>query len=573
MWKKLLIAFVVLAVILLLSLDLILKRYVENEIRVWTENPESPYAIRYEKLKIEIFKGKVALKNLEIHYKSAVYDSLKEAGALPQFTYAVQLSFLEAEVKDWMELLFRRKFSVDHVVLHSPFITRYRQEDAPEKQLIKKQGEGKSRSLREFLDYFSLDAISIQNASVAQVSVGRDSIENFAINNINFTLNNLLISSEDFEEEGRFVLPDFEWDMENIHVRLSKTNHVNIGKVTVRKDKLYLSKVSLTNETPYRKFIARQKWRKAHLEMTADSISVDISRMLEYFFTNRLHIPAVSISGMKIELAVNPNRDFEDQNQPLVSKKIREIKSIMTIDTLRVFNSKVDLKILIKEDREPGQMGIDRMNITVLNITNDPERLAKNPWMEMHMTARNQKQGLMDVHLAFNIADKRDSFTAKGKMEGIDFAKFNTITKDPIEISFENGHLHRVSFDISGNNQNATGIVHFDYKDLEVMLLQTDEKEGESKGHFFKKMLSGLINGAIKTENLVDKKNYKYANVTIDKPLNKGHIGYILDVVSEGVLQITTRRGVLSEDTPKAKKREERNEKRKMKKEEKQKDN
>lgn len=568
MWKKLLIAFVVLVVTFVLSLDFILKRYVENEIRVWTENPESPYDISYEKLKIELFKGKVALRNLEIHYKSAVYDSLKEAGALPPFTYAVQLSFLEAEVKDWKELLFRRKFSVDHVILYSPLIIRYQQEDAAPKP-TEKQDEGKSRSFREFLDYFSLDAISIQNASVAQVSVGRDSIENFAINNINFTLNNLLLSSEDFEEEGRFVLPEFEWDMENIHVRLSKSNHIYIGKVAVRKDKLLLSQVALTNDTPYRKFITRQKWRKAHLEMTADSISVDISRLLEYFFTNRLHIPSVAISGMKIDLAVNPNRDFEDQNRPLVSKRIREIKSIMSIDTLRVFNSKVDLKILIKEDREPGQMSIDRMNLTVLNITNDPEQLAKNPWMEMHMTARNQRQGLIDLHFAFNIPDKRDLFTAKGKLEGIDFEKFNSITKEPIDISFEKGRLHKVTFDITGNNKTATGIVHFDYEDLHVLLLQADEKEGESKGHFFKKMLSGLINGAIKTENLVDKKNYKYANVTIDKPLNKGHIGYILDVISDGVLQITTRRGQLSDNSPKEKRRE----KRRLKKEEKQKDN
>ncbi len=111
--------------------------------------------------------------------------------------------------------------------------------------------------------------------------------------------------------------------------------------------------------------------------------------------------------------------------------------------------------------------------------------------------------------------------------------------------------------------------MHFDYEDLHVLLLQADEKEDDSKGQFFKRMLSGLINGAIKTENLVDKKNYKYANVTIDKPLNKGHIGYILDVISDGVLQITTRRGELSDNSPK----ELRREKRRLKKEEKQKDN
>jgi hypothetical protein len=60
-----------------LSMDFILKRYVENEIKIWTDKPGSNYVIRYEKLKIEIFKGTVALKNLEIHYKSSVYDRLK----------------------------------------------------------------------------------------------------------------------------------------------------------------------------------------------------------------------------------------------------------------------------------------------------------------------------------------------------------------------------------------------------------------------------------------------------------------------------------------------------------------
>jgi hypothetical protein len=488
---------------------------------------------------------------------------------LPSFTYAVQLSFLEAKVQNWKELLFQRRFSVDHVILYSPLITRYRQEDAAPQYKYDVDKSSRTNTFREFLDYFSLDSMSILNASVAQVSVGKDSTENFAINNINFTLNNLLISSEDFEEEGRFVLPEFEWDMENISVRLSKTNHAYIGKVTVRKDKLFLSEVALTNDTPYRKFITQQKWRQTHIEMTADSISVDISRIMEYFFTNRLHIPSVAISGMKIELAVNPNKDFENSNRPLLSKRIRELKFPLTIDTLRIDHSRIDLKLLLTEDRGPGLLTFDRLNVTVLNLTNDLKNLTKDPWMLVHVKARNQRQGLLDINFAFNIADKRDSFNAKGKIEAIDFAKFNTITKEPMDMSFENGHLYRLSFDIKGNNDSAHGIVHFDYEDLQVLLLTGSDKEVESKGHFLKRVMTGLLNGLLKTENMVDKNNYKYAVINIEKGPNKGQIGYILDVLSDGIFQITTRRSELSENSPK----EMRREKRRLKKEEKQKDN
>jgi hypothetical protein len=569
MWKKLLIAFVMLVVVLWLSLDFILKRYVENEIKVWTENPESPYDIQYEKLKIEIFKGRVAIRNLEIHYKSSVYDSLIQIGELPTYTYAVELAFMQAEVPNWMELLFKRRLIVDHIILNSPSITRYRQTKAKITEPSEKQDSIALKTFREFLNYFSLDSISIQNAAVSQTSVGTDSIENFAIDNIYFTLSDLSLTSKDFDEDGGFVLPDFEWAMENIHVRLSKSNHAYIEKVMVRNDKLYLLKVALTNDTPYHEFITRQKWRKVHIEMTADSISVDISRILEYFFTDRLLIPSISVSGLNMNLAVNPNKDFENSNRPLLSKRIREIKFPLTIDTLSIDHSRIDLKLLLTEDRAPGLLTFDRINATVLNLTNDPENLKKDPWMLVHVTARNQRQGLVEVNFAFNIADKRDSFKAKGRIEAIDFAKFNAITKEPMDMSFENGHLYRLSFDIKGNNDSAHGIVHFDYEDLQVLLLKATDKEVDSKGHFLKKVMSGILNGLLKTENLVEKKNYKYAIVDIEKGLNKGQMGFILDVISDGIIQITTRRGELSDSSPK----EIRREKRRLKKEEKQKDN
>jgi len=569
MWKKILIALVALVVVLWLSLDYILKRYVENEIKVWTEHPESAYDIRYDKLKIEFFKGRIALRNLEINYKSAVYDSLKQIGALPTYTYAVELSFVQAEVHNWMQLLLRRRLLVNHIILNSPSIVRYRQTEAKIPEPVERQDSAAGNAFREFLDYFSLDSISIQNAAVSQTSIGTDSIENFAIDNIYFTLSDLSLSSKDFDEDGGFVLPDFEWEMENIHVRLSKSNHAYIESVMVRNDKLYMLKVALTNDQPYHEFITRQKWRKVHIEMTADSISVDISRILEYFFTDRLHIPSISVSGLDMDLAVNPNKDFENSKRPLLSKRIREIKFPLTIDTLRIDQSRIDLKLLLSEDRAPGLLTFDRINATVLNLTNDPKNLTKDPWMLVHVTARNQKQGLLDINFAFHIADKRDSFKAKGKIEAIDFAKFNAITKEPMDMSFENGHLYRLSFDIKGNNDSAHGIVHFDYEDLQVLLLQASDKEVESKGHFLKRVMSGLLNGLLKTENMVDKNNYKYAVINIEKGPNKGQVGYILDVLSDGIIQITTRRGELSENSPK----EIRREKRRLKKEEKQKDN
>jgi len=176
------------------------------------------------------------------------------------------------------------------------------------------------------------------------------------------------------------------------------------------------------------------------------------------------------------------------------------------------------------------------MDILVVNITNDPEKLKKNKSMKIYSTSMLMNKGLLKAKIFLPLTGKIDTFSFSGSLGYMKMEKLNSIVIPNASLKIKTGIIENVSFSANANNDYAKGRMEFLYKDLDVDILKTIDG-GEIKE---KKILSYLANKIIKKSNPIGDKPPRIAEMYFERDKNKGILNYIWKTVFSGIKATTS---------------------------------
>ncbi len=143
----------------------------------------------------------------------------------------------------------------------------------------------------------------------------------------------------------------------------------------------------------------------------------------------------------------------------------------------------------------PGTFTINRLNVTLRNVSNDPRRMSLAQPLTGTASGYLQDQCRAQIHLTTSLLDPRGRQHLWGTFGPAPLSLLNSLTTPTRLISFKSGRLQRISFEEHLDRQRVSGPIRATYTDLKINYL--GYKDGQVKKTFLNRLKSGLVNGLI----------------------------------------------------------------------------
>ena len=468
---------------------------------------------------------------------------------LDKFDVHAQFGSLKLSALHLVKFLFNNKIRVEEVILQRPAIVIKKNTDyhsdgiGNEKQVsippatINYEADSilaDTIAWDEFhpsrdvvTPYIRIDTFRIEKASF----VFYDGRKNYPIQEVYGLDFNLIgfVSDEkdDIEVEDASVHIDSASSLDNKNIARLKVKGVQIYPDSVHLDQLHFGHIV----DPYR--INRIKgFRASWLNIDVENININGINSAKLFSDSVLNLEKTSIGFVNLYL-------FKDKENPVINpahkalppEQVRNIPVPVMLDTVIINNGRFVIDMEAPKANKPGRLILDDFNVQILNITNIPVEMEKNPNMNFNAYFKLDDSIKVDLKADFLIPSSEDQFHVTCDVQPFNVTTLNNFLGSQFFIEFPSGIIKNIHFEYDGNNKANVGTMDMEYENLKVRKLQDYQKyiEGKPKTGF----VVGMGNILIPTNRSIQSKNYKQAVIYYEKEYNRDFIhGTIMSLVS-----------------------------------------
>jgi hypothetical protein len=466
----------------------LLSTYVENEIKKRIHSFHGTVS----SLDINLFTRSIQLKNI-------TWTSV--AGDLNQTPHFVSLRTISAEGICLYELLLHKKLLINNLILDSGTI-RY---NTSIKQTVRAIPGSKYRSFA--FKHILLTDINTQ--------IRTDTLTRFSAS-VNCSLGDALI----------------------------KIDSLNDPSYSLKTIDGFMKKINITRYNGmYSGTIARLSFNSIKQQLIIDS-AVLIPYLGKYEFARHLgkqiaridlFIPQLTVAGLelagiidssfvasKIEIRSFDLVAFKDkripftrtENIPLPMVVFLNIPFLIKIDSVVISDSRITVEEFAEHGIKPGTISFEDINATISQLDN---RQPKNDHSYSRLNASCLLMSSGQVKALFQFPlDGSSVYTAKGSVSNMPFKALNPVLTSMANVRVESGYLKDFTFDFVYSEFTSKGNINIDYKDLQLIGLNTNKRSTNEiktfilnafvKNHRSKSITPTIKNGIINIER--DRKRY-----------------------------------------------------------------
>ncbi len=202
------------------------------------------------------------------------------------------------------------------------------------------------------------------------------------------------------------------------------------------------------------------------------------------------------------------------ENVPLPMEAFLKIPFLVKIDSILISNSLITIEEFPEGGINTGIITFNEVNATLTGLNNQQLR---SDYPYAHLQATGLLMGTGKINALFKLPlDGVSMYTAKGYISGLSFKDLNTMLTPMANVRVESGYLNKLTFDFKYNEFISKGNTDIDYKDLQLVSLNTNKKSTNEIKTFFinvfvknkrsKSLASAKKNGVIDIER--DRKRY-----------------------------------------------------------------
>lgn len=156
--------------------------------------------------------------------------------------------------------------------------------------------------------------------------------------------------------------------------------------------------------------------------------------------------------------------------------------------------------------------------------------------MRADLKASLMGTGALHAVFSFDMLSDVGSHTYKGTLGPMQLPAFNRILTPLLNISFASGNIHRIRFDMLGNDYRNWGTFHFDYDQLKVELLHPPDQDRNKRGK--RGVLSFLVNQFLVNDSNPDANEvYHIGEVDYKRVPEYSHFKTLWKSLQEGIQQ------------------------------------
>lgn len=447
---------------------------------------EGLYNVSVGKVSVNLLRGRITLKNIELTYDSNKYKQLRSMDKEPVFLYTLSLSRLRITGLDIYELATTKNLILDKLELEQPLISV--QED-----LEKQRSEQDSSRFRNpydlmkgALNRLQIDDIRIQKIQFIHKSKSSAGLRTKKYNINYFTAQGFFIDSAAsknknkpfFTDDIRLSIKDFEFPLKD------QVNKIRFEELVLstRSKSVDVYNFKLIPLQPENKFTDTNGFRKLRVQLYCKEASfkgVDFKKVL---VERRFFATQADVRNLDLKLFQDKRRDVDPEKIKLFPQELfKKINYPFFVSTVNIARSHLQYAEHLDKKDVRWVLNLNDLRAALYNVGNDPQELQKNSRLKIIVDGNAQNAAKMHAKLVFDYLHPRRSFYVKGSFSNSKLQSFNSIIQNFAPLEIANCNLRTLEFIMRGNDQKMKVGVTMLYNNLRVNVLQYDKKSDELK--------------------------------------------------------------------------------------------
>jgi hypothetical protein len=332
-----------------------------------------------------------------------------------------------------------------------------------------------------------VDDVNLEKSSFFIVNV-KNNKTLFSAQNATIHLDDIAISDQTLEQKIPFTYQKYAFSCDTLFYLTADGYQIKANKIKTTNTGLEIARFSMVSQFNRWQFVNQLPKEEDLYTLKAEKITIKnmdwgFNQEVLFFKTNHILIDQADATIYRSKM---PEDDVSIK--PLYNKLLREMPFELKVDTLTVADSK-----LVYEEEKDFEKGAGILEFSSFNLQathlNSGYQKTKLPDVVIAIDCKFMKQSPMRVNWHFNVMDKSDSFTIKGRILNFETRKLAVFTKPYLNATTK-GIFDQVYFNFAGNDNVAKGDFALKYRDLKVKLYQKKNPEKESK---FKSWVGNLL--------------------------------------------------------------------------------
>jgi hypothetical protein len=495
------------------------------------------YSFTLDSLVIDVTQSRVTLFNAALNYDSKALRLLETMGEAPPDVFRIKLNNLHIEGINVDEVLNQKRVDLQLVRINNPYIQLFHKQptrNPKHKRTLYQQ-------LMKDKNHISVKRILVKGGTLMSYDLSKKNAVT-KLNEVHLSLSNILIDSSTQYKKKRFLFSE-------------KAELITKNFVQETKDKLYFFKIGTVSVTTPNNIL------------TATNVSLD-PKYDKKTFQNRIpsmkehyQLKIARLRGKGIEWGNLLNQQklmgenivledgqldvYLDRSLPPPSSKLgsfphqlmMKIPIPVYFPDMTVKNLSLSYEEMNPKSGKSGKVMMDKINMTVSNITNLPDRIKTNPYTEVKASGLFMQQVPLNTVFRFDLSRyKEGSFSSEVKIDTVEGSRLNSMAEPLGLFKIDKGKINGLKATVAGDEQKARGDVQLLYDGLNISLLKKNENKS---GALKEKEILGFVANRlmIKNENPDKGKSTRTAEAFFERDPKAGFFNLIWKTILVGMLK------------------------------------
>ena len=445
------------AVLLVILIGASFSIYVENEIE---ENINSLNG-KISSIRVNLFARSIKVKDLEWSSKPT------STNLNPHF---LRLSAVTAEGINLYELFFNKALVINEVTIDSGVVHYTRN--------VKRSGHKTGSSNYK---HFLFKGISLNHI---QTHIKTDTIDSFsAIINGHLrdasiaidSLNNLSYSIESVDALAEKISVSRK---EGMYGGTIARVHVNTRESKIRIDSAEL----IPNFGKY-EFAQHLGKQTARINLSIPQLTIDgfrLDRLLDStFVASKIEINSFHLVAFKDKRIPF----LRKENVPLPMASFSRLPFDIKVDSVVISNSLITIEEFPEHGIHTGIITFENIDASIAGLDNR-EKEKDHRYATLRASALLMGTGKIKALFQLPL-DGTSVYTAHGSISNMTFKELNPILIPMANVRVESGYLKDLRFDFNYNEYTSKGTINVDYRDLQIISLNTNKRSTNEIKTFF----------------------------------------------------------------------------------------
>lgn len=270
-------------------------------------------------------------------------------------------------------------------------------------------------------------------------------------------------------------------------------------------------------------FTKNLNYRKARLNIGINQIEMmqlDIRKLLS---EKVLVAEKVEVEALDFEVYTNKNVPICEQcYKPYLHEMFQKSPIKIAIDSVVVKdNSRLRYEQVSEGMDAIGELKFEQLYASIYNLKHEKEALTS-----IDIQSNFMEESMVKVHFDFWLNAPNQDYAFKGEVNQFTLQQMNPFLAYTTNARIQKGEVRELLFNGKGDQYAASGDMQFNYKNLEIALLNKDKKR--------KKILSKIVNTLLVVKENPDGKKFHEGKMYFERVRHKSFISNWWKTIQSG---------------------------------------